>query len=369
MQVAVLKETAARENRVALTPDSVARLVKAKVDVMVQRGAGERAGFPDQAYEAAGARLAPDAASTVAGARVVLKVQPPTDGEIAVLPPDSVFVALLRPGHNDGIRQKLAERRVSALALELVPRITRAQSMDVLSSQSTVAGYKAVLVGASYLGKFLPMLTTAAGNIQPARVFVIGAGVSGLQAIATARRLGAVVSAFDVRPAAREQILSLGATAIGGDKVATAEGAGGYARAQSQDEAQKTIDLIAAHVRDMDMVITTANIPGRRAPVLISEDAIRAMRPGAVIVDLAAENGGNTALTKSDEVVQSNGVTIVGTLNLPSSVPYHASQMFGRNVLTLLQHLIKDGAVTIDPADEITGAMLVTHDGKLHGAT
>jgi NAD(P) transhydrogenase subunit alpha len=368
MQVAVLKETAPRENRVALTPDSVARLVKAKVDVMVQRGAGERAGFPDQAYEAAGARLAPDTASTVAAARVVLKVQPPSDAEIAVLPTDSVLVALLRPGHSDGIPQKLAGRRVSALALELVPRITRAQSMDVLSSQSTVAGYKAVLVGASYLGKFLPMLTTAAGNIQPARVFVIGAGVSGLQAIATARRLGAVVSAFDVRPAAREQILSLGASALGGDKVAAAEGAGGYARAQSQDEAQKTIDLITAHVRDMDLVVTTANIPGRKAPVLITEDAVKGMRPGAVIVDLAAENGGNTALTKADEVVQSGGVTIVGTLNLPASVPYHASQMFGRNVLTLLQHLIKDGTVTIDPADEITGAMLVTHDGKLHGA-
>jgi NAD(P) transhydrogenase subunit alpha len=368
MQVAVLKETAPRENRVALTPDSVARLVKSKVDVMVQRGAGERAGFPDQAYEAAGARLASDAAATVSGARIVLKVQAPTDAEIAALPPDSVFVSLLRPGHNDGVSQKLADRRVSALALELVPRITRAQSMDVLSSQSTVAGYKAVLIGASHLGKFLPMLTTAAGNIQPARVFVIGAGVSGLQAIATARRLGAVVSAFDVRPAAREQILSLGASAIGGDKVAAAEGAGGYARAQSEDEAQKTLALITAHVRDVDMVITTANIPGRKAPLLITEDAIKGMRPGAVIVDLAAENGGNSALTKPDEITQAHGVTIVGTLNLPSSVPYHASQMFAKNVLTLLQHLItKEGVLNVDPADEITGAMLVAHDGKLHG--
>jgi NAD(P) transhydrogenase subunit alpha len=369
MQVAVLKETAARERRVALTPDSVARLVKSKVDVMVQRGAGEHAGFPDPAYEAAGARLASDPASTVAGARVVLRVQPPTAAEIAMLPADSVLISLLRPGHNDAIRQRLAAQRVSALALELVPRITRAQSMDVLSSQSTVAGYKAVLVGASHLGKFLPMLTTAAGNIQPARVFIIGAGVSGLQAIATARRLGAVVSAFDVRPAAREQILSLGASAVGGDKVGAAEGAGGYARAQTEDEQQKTLDLITAHVRDVDMVITTANIPGRKAPLLITADAVTGMRPGAVIVDLAAENGGNCALTRPDEVVQAGGVTIVGTLNLPSSVPYHASQMFGRNVLTLLQHLIKDGAVTIDPTDEITGAMLVTHDGKLHGAT
>jgi H+-translocating NAD(P) transhydrogenase subunit alpha len=367
MQVAVLKETAARENRVALTPESVARLVKAKVDVMVQRGAGERAGFPDQAYEAAGARLASDPASTVAGARVVLKVQAPTETEIAMLPSDSVLIALLRPGHDEGVPQRLADRRVSALALELVPRITRAQSMDVLSSQSTVAGYKAVLVGASYLGKFLPMLTTAAGNIQPARVFVIGAGVSGLQAIATARRLGAVVSAFDVRPAAREQILSLGASAIGVDKVAAAEGAGGYARAQTEEERQATLALITTHLRDVDLVITTANIPGRRAPLLITEEAIGGMRPGAVIVDLAAENGGNTALTKPDEVVQAGNVTIVGTLNLPSTVAYHASQMFGRNVLTLLQHLLKDGILTIDPADEITGAMLVAHDGRLQG--
>lgn len=368
MQVAVLKETAARENRVALTPDSVARLVKSKVDVMVQRGAGERAGFSDQAYEAAGARLASDTTATVSGARVVLKVQAPSDAEIAALPADSVFVALLRPGHNDGVFQRLADRRVSALALELVPRITRAQSMDVLSSQSTVAGYKAVLIGASYLGKFLPMLTTAAGNIQPARVFVIGAGVSGLQAIATARRLGAVVSAFDIRPAAREQILSLGASVLAANESGAAEGTGGYARIQTEDEQLTAIRLIAGHVKDVDLVISTANVPGRRAPVLITDHAMRAMRPGAVIVDLAAENGGNTALTKADEVVQAHGVTIVGTLNLASTVPYHASQMFARNVLTLLQHLInKEGVLNVDPADEITGAMLVTHDGKLHG--
>ena len=368
MQVAVLKETAARETRVALTPDSVSRLVKSKVDVVVQRGAGERAGFPDDAYAAAGARIADDPRLTCEGARAVLKIQPPTDAEIAALPADSVLVALLRPGQHEAIAQKLAAARVSSLALELVPRITRAQSMDVLSSQSTVAGYKAVLIGAAALGKFLPMLTTAAGNIQPARVFVIGAGVSGLQAIATARRLGGVVSAFDVRPAAREQVLSLGATFVASDVVnASAEGAGGYARAQTQDEAQRTLATISGHIKDVDLVITTANIPGRRAPLLITEDAVRTMRAGSVIVDLAAENGGNCALTKADETVHAHGVTIVGTLNLPSTVPYHASQMFGRNVLTLLQHLIdkKEGTLTINPADEITGAMLVTHEGKV----
>lgn len=366
MQVAVLKETAAREHRVALTPDSAGRLVKLKVDVVVQRGAGEHAGFPDASYVALGARVADDAASACSGARVVLKVQPPTDAEAALLDAGAVLISLLRPGHNTTIAQHLAERRVSSLALELVPRITRAQTMDVLSSQSTVAGYKAVLLGASELGKFLPMLTTAAGNIQPARVFVIGAGVSGLQAIATARRLGGVVSAFDVRPAAREQILSLGANFVESDVVSgTVETAAGYARAQSDDELARTNQTIGAHIKSVDLVITTANIPGRKAPRLISAETVRTMRPGAVIVDLAAENGGNCELTRANETVQANGVTILGPVDLPSTVPYHASQMFGRNVLALLQHLLSDGEIVINTADEITNAMLVTHEGKV----
>lgn len=367
MQVAVLKETAARENRVALTPDTAGRLVKSKVDVVAQRGAGERAGFPDDAYAAAGARLLDDAPSTTRGARVVLKVQPPTDAEIASLEAGSILISLLRPGQNGDLSRRLAERGVSALALELVPRITRAQTMDVLSSQSTVAGYKAVLMGAGNLGKFLPMLTTAAGNIQPARVFVIGAGVSGLQAIATARRLGGVVSAFDVRPAAREQILSLGASFVAAEVVTPgAEAVGGYAREQTAEERDRTLAAIANHIRDMDLVITTANIPGRAAPRLITEAMVRTMRPGAVIVDLAAENGGNCELTRPDEVVQAHNVTILGPVNLPSSVPFHASQMFGRNVLALLQHLIgKDGTMVVNPSDEITGAMLLTHEGKV----
>jgi NAD(P) transhydrogenase subunit alpha len=366
MQVAVLKETAARENRVALTPDSAARLVKSKVEVVVQRGAGERAGFRDDAYAAVGARLADDAASASASAGVVLRVQPPTDAEIAALPTGSVLISLMRPGQHAELAQKLAERHVSSLALELVPRITRAQTMDVLSSQATVAGYKAALIGAGELGKFLPMLTTAAGNIQPARVFVIGAGVSGLQAIATSRRLGGVVSAFDVRPAAREQILSLGATFIASDTVsASAEGKGGYAKEQTDDERTRTLDTIGAQIKDMDLIITTANVPGKQSPRLITEAMVKTMRPGAVIVDLAAENGGNCELTRAGESVHAYGVTILGPLNIPSTVPYHASQMFGRNVLALLQHLIKDGIAVIDSADEITGAMLVTHEGKV----
>jgi NAD(P) transhydrogenase subunit alpha len=367
MQVAVLKESAARESRVALTPDSAARLVKAKVDVVVQRGAGERAGFPDAAWTAVGARIAPDAAATCAGARVVIKIQPPTDAEVALLDAGAVLVSLLRPGSHAAIAKTLASRKVSALALELVPRITRAQSMDVLSSQSTVAGYKAVLIGAAELGKFLPMLTTAAGNIQPARVFVIGAGVAGLQAIATARRLGGVVSAFDVRPAAAEQVQSLGAKFLASDAVsASAETTGGYARAQTDDERTRTLELVANHIKDQDLVVTTANIPGKPAPKLITAEAVKGMKPGSVIVDLAAENGGNCELTKANETVRVHGVTILGPVDLPSTVPFHASQMFGKNILTLLQHLInKEGALVVDPKDEITGAMLVTHEGSV----
>jgi NAD(P) transhydrogenase subunit alpha len=367
MQVAVLKETAARENRVALTPDSAGRLIKSKVEVVAQRAAGERAGFPDDAYAAVGVKLADDAAAAVRGARVVLKVQPPADSEVGLLDAGTVLVSLLRPGHNGELPQRLASQGVSALALELVPRITRAQTMDVLSSQATVAGYKAVLIGAHHLGKFLPMLTTAAGNIQPARVFVIGAGVSGLQAIATARRLGGVVSAFDVRPAAREQVLSLGASFVAAESVtAAAETAGGYAREQTDAERDSTLSAIARHIREVDLVITTANIPGRAAPRLITEAMVKTMRSGAVIVDMAAENGGNCELTKANDVVQVHHVTILGPVNIPSTVPFHASQMFGRNVLALLQHLIaKDGTLVLNPEDEITGAMLMAHDGKV----
>jgi len=334
---------------------------------VVQRDAGTSAGFPDAAYTTAGARVAEDAAAACRGSRVVLKVQPPSDAEVALLDEGSVLVSLLRPGQHAPLAQRLAQRKVSALALELVPRITRAQTMDVLSSQSTVAGYKAVVMGAAELGKFLPMLTTAAGNIQPARVFVIGAGVSGLMAIATARRLGGVVSAFDVRPAAREQILSLGAKTVESELTSpAAEGEGGYARAQTTDEHAKTVEIIATHVKDVDLVITTANVPGRKSPVLLTEATLKTMRPGAVIVDLAAENGGNCELTKANETVHAHGVTILGPVNLPATVPFHASQMFGRNVLALMQHLVtKEGALVVDPNDEITGAMLVTHDGRV----
>src|SRR5215218_6653382 len=283
MHIAVPAETSPGELRVSITPDSVARLVKAGHVVRVQRGAGTRAGFPDAAFESAGATLA-SADGVYDGAQLVCRVQPPSADEIVAIPRGAALLSLLSPGRNAAVLESLAKRGVTALALELVPRITRAQSMDVLSSQSTVAGYKAVLIGASALPKFLPMLTTAAGNVTPARVFIIGAGVAGLQAIATARRLGGVVSAFDVRPAAREQVQSLGAAFVANELVgADAQTTGGYAKAQSEDEAVRTRAALANHIKDMDLVVTTAQIPGRPAPKLITSDMVASMRPGAVI--------------------------------------------------------------------------------------
>jgi H+-translocating NAD(P) transhydrogenase subunit alpha len=370
MRISVPAETAAHERRVALVPESVGRLVKAGAEVVVQQGAGARAYFPDQAYADAGATLAPDAASAYAGASIVVKVQRPTPEELRLVPPGAVLVSLMQPGANGDFPQQLAERGVTGLALELVPRITRAQSMDVLSSQATVAGYKAVLVAASALAKFLPMLTTAAGSIAPAKAFVIGAGVAGLQAIATARRLGAVVSAFDVRPAAREQVQSLGATFVAGELVSSdAETKGGYAKAQSEDEQRRTLAAIAGHIKDMDLVVTTAQIPGRPAPRLITTHMVRSMRPGSVVVDLAAETGGNCELTRLGEAVVVDGVSVIGPVNLPSTVPLHASQMYSKNVLALLQHLIREGAVTVDASDEIAGPMLVGPPAPAAAAT
>src|SRR4051812_27954652 len=367
MKISVPTETAPREQRVALAPDSVARLIKQqKLEVVVQRGAGLRAGFRDDAYEAAGASLAADAAALFAGATTIAKVQPPGGDEIARIETGATVISLMRPGQSADTVAALAERKITSLALELVPRITRAQSMDVLSSQSTVSGYKGVLIGAAALGKFLPMLTTAAGNISPAKVFVLGAGVAGLQAIATGRRLGGVVSAFDVRPAAREQVMSLGATFVANDLVSqSAEAAGGYARAQTQDEQSKTLDAIGRHIPDQDLVVTTAQIPGKPAPRLITREMVASMKPGSVIVDLAAETGGNCELCTPGETTEAHGVVILAPLNLPATVAFHASQMFGRNIFELMKHLVKEGALNLDVSDEITGAMMMTHDGKV----
>ena len=360
MRVGVPKETAPGERRVALVPDTVRRLAETGAEVAVERGAGDAASFPDAAYADAGAALV-DAAWE---ADLVCKVQKPSPDEIARLRGGGALVALLQPLVNADVVRALADRGVTGFSMDAIPRITRAQPMDALSSQATVAGYKAVLVAAASLPKFFPMLTTAAGTIAPARVLVLGAGVAGLQAIATARRLGAVVSAFDVRPAVKEQVESLGATFLELD-VEGAEGVGGYAVALSEDQHQREQELMARHVAEADVVVSTALIPGKPAPLLVTEDAVRAMRAGSVVVDLAAEMGGNCALTEPGRTVVRENVTIVGETNMPSTMPLHASQMYSRNVASFLALLVRDGEVSLDFDDEIVRDTCVTHDGRV----
>jgi len=360
MNIGIPCERTPGESRVALVPESVGRLVKAGVAVIVERGAGAAAGFTDAAYEKAGGTLTDT--SGAFGADLVAKVQKPTPAESAQMRPGSHLISLLQPASSAAEIAALNARGVTAFALELIPRITRAQSMDVLSSQATVSGYKAVLLGAAALPKFLPMLSTAAGTIPPSKVCVLGAGVAGLQAIATARRLGAIVSGFDIRPAAAEQIRSLGATVVAQDLIAAdAQTSGGYAKEQSAEQQAAIQDALKAHLATMDLVITTAQIPGRAAPRLIATETVRTMAPGAVIVDLAAETGGNCEATQAGQTVDVNGVQVIGPVNLPASMPTHASQMLSRNILTFIQHLLTaERTLNVDPSDEITGPMIVT---------
>ena len=370
MKVAVLGETLAGEHRVALIPAGVSKVEKLGCEVIVVSGAGFLSHFSDEEYRDAGATIAPDLGAAVQGAGVVLKVQAPTPEEIEALPEGVVLIALLSPLTQPELIGELASAKVTAFALELIPRITRAQSMDVLSSQATVAGYKAVLTGANELAKFLPMFMTAAGTIRPGKVLILGAGVAGLQAIATARRLGARVEAFDVRPAVREQIESLGATFLETEEEVTGEGEGGYAKELSEEQHRRELDLIAAHIADTDLVITTAQIPGRPAPRLITEEMVDSMHPGSVIVDLAASSGGNCAVTREGETVVRNGVKVMGPTNLPAEIPTHASQMFSKNVETLLKELVTEGELSLDFEDEIVAGTCVTHAGEvLHGPT
>lgn len=361
MILGVPKETVPGERRVALIPESVGRLVKAGVTVHVARDAGLAGGFPDAAYSAAGA-IVTDQATVLAGADLLCKVQKPSPAEVGQLKSGSHLISLLAPATGAESIAALDARGVTAFALELVPRITRAQSMDVLSSQATVAGYKAVLIGSSSMMKFMPMLTTAAGTIAPSKVCVLGAGVAGLMAIATARRLGAVVSGFDIRAAAAEQIKSLGASVVAQDLIsADAQTSGGYAKEQSAEQQEAIQAALRAHLAGMDMVITTAQIPGRAAPRLISTETVKTMAPGAVIVDLAAESGGNCEATKAGETVDVNGVQVIGPVNLAASMPNHASAMLSRNILTFVQHMLtKEGTLNVDRNDEITGPMIVT---------
>lgn len=372
MKIGVPRETIPGEKRVAVTPEVASKLAKGGFEVAIETGAGQAAGFSDNEYKSAGAAVATTAAAALGDADAVLKVRRPVlnpatgTHEIELVKPNALLIGLLDPrGDQDGLRT-IAQRGVTAASMELVPRITRAQMMDALSSQSTVAGYKAVLLAANSVGRFFPLLMTAAGTIRPAKVLVIGAGVAGLQAIATARRLGAVVEAFDTRPVVKEQVQSLGAKFVELDVAETeAQDAGGYAKELAAEHIAREKQLIHAHASQADVVITTALVPGRRAPVLISAQTVRAMRAGSAIVDLAAEQGGNCELSQPGTTVVENGVSILAPLNLPSELPYDASQMYARNVAALLAHFAPKGAITLDFNDEITKAVVIAAHGEL----
>ena len=372
MIVAIPRETFPAENRVAIVPAAVAGLSKADLDVVIEAGAGVAAGFPDDAFRDKGARVEPDRDALFAAADLVLQVRSAgAAGDYARADFDrmrhgQVVVGFSEPLIGAEMAQDLAQRGVTAFSMELIPRITRAQSMDALSSMATVAGYKAVLIAADKLPRMFPMMMTAAGTLTPARVFIVGAGVAGLQAIATARRLGARVQAYDVRPAVKEQVESLGASFVELPlETASSEDAGGYAKAQDDAFYQRQRDMMAAVVAGSDVVITTALIPGRPAPVLLTTAMIDGMAPGSVVVDLAAERGGNCEPTQADQTVLHQGVTILGPTNLPSTVAYHASQMYSKNITTLLLHLTTGGTLDLNLEDEITAGTLVSHDGHV----
>lgn len=370
MKIAVPRESRAHEKRVAATPETVKKYRDLGFEVVVEAGAGLGAAITDDAFKAAGAEIAADAAATLAGADLVLKVQAPDEAETAALPKGATLVAMLSPYTNRDLVKRLAAAGVTAFAMELVPRITRAQSMDVLSSQSNLAGYRAVIDAAAEFGRAMPMMMTAAGTVPPARVLVLGAGVAGLQAIATARRLGGVVSAFDVRPAVKEQVESLGASFVDvpSDEAASAETKGGYAREMSDAYKARQAQVLADHVKKNDMVITTAQIPGKPAPVLITEEMVASMKPGSVIVDLASETGGNCALTRHGEVVETpGGVRIVAFPNVPARVAVNAAQLYAKNLLTFVTLMVdkETKALKVDTADEIIAGTLLTRGGAV----
>jgi H+-translocating NAD(P) transhydrogenase subunit alpha len=364
MQIGVIAETLPGERRVALVPDAAAKLVSSGWAVAMQAAAGERAGYADGDYRAAGATVEAERQAILSAASVVLSVQPVPVEDAAWLQPGAATISFLQPATQGEIVEALAARGVTAFSLELLPRISRAQSMDALSSQASLAGYKAVLMAANQIGKFFPMLMTAAGTIPPARVLVLGAGVAGLQAIATARRLGAVVEAYDVRAAVKDEVKSLGATFLEFELEAQ-EGEGGYAREQSAEFLDHQRELLTRHLATADVVITTAAIPGRRAPLLVTAPMVEGMRHGSVIVDLAAETGGNCEVTRPGMVAEVDGVLVDGTTNVPSTMAFHASQLYARNITSLLQHLASSGTLEPDFTDEITRGCCVTHGGQV----
>lgn len=366
MKIAVTKEIEVGERRVALIPDVVSRLVKQGWEIEVEAGAGEAGFFSDRAYEEAGATIIADKATLWQNADIITKVAPLKEEELPILPKGSSIVGLLNPFGNPEMIETLAKQGVNAFSLELMPRTSRAQSMDALSSQGNIAGYKAVLIGAAALPKFFPMLTTAAGTIRPAMVFVIGVGVAGLQAIATARRLGALVEAFDIRPEVKEQVESLGGKFVEMTLEEETTTKDGYAKEVSKDSKQKSQELIAKHVASADVVITTAQVQGKRAPQLVTSEMIQQMKPGSVIVDLAGEQGGNCEPTEAGKDIQMEpGVTVIGPINLPSSLPIHASQLYSKNISTLLQYLVKEDQMQLDFEDDIINSICLTYDGEL----
>jgi len=371
MRIAVPKEVRADEQRVALAPESVKKLVKAGIEVVVERGAGESAFLFDAAYQESGATIEPDTAALLGNADLVLKVQPPTDHpelgrhEVDLMRPGAMLLGTLLPTVNLPLVRKLVEHKISALATDAIPRTTRAQAMDTLSSMANIGGYKAVLIAAQELPKYFPMFMTAAGTIFSAKVFVIGAGVAGLQAIATARRLGGTVTATDTRSAVAEQIQSLGAKFVGVESEEDAQTASGYARELSEDFYRKQAELIAAQCAASDVVITTALIGGVKAPKLITSEMVRNMQPGAVIVDLAATAGGNCELTKPGQTVVAHGVKICAPLNLPAEMPLHGSMLYSRNLTTFVLEFWKDNRFNLDLEDEIIAGALITHDGQV----
>jgi H+-translocating NAD(P) transhydrogenase subunit alpha len=365
MKIAVAREINLGEHRVAMIPDLAARLVKQGLEVSISASAGEKSFWSDELYQAAGVRIEPDIEALWRDADILLKVAPPSLEEASRLKSGSTLVCLLDPLVNTELVAQLARQGVTAFALELIPRSTRAQSLDVLSSQASIAGYKSVLLAAAALPKYFPMLTTAAGTIPPAKVFIIGAGVAGLQAIATARRLGAIVEAFDIRPAVKEEVQSLGAKFIEVPLDEDTVADNGYAKEVSQSAQEKTQQTIAQHVKTADVVITTAQIPGKKAPLLVTAEMVSQMKPGSVVVDLAAEQGGNCAYTEPGKCIDRHYVNIIGTLNLPASVPIHASQLYAKNVSNLLQFLVKDGALHLDFGDDIISSTCVTNNGEV----
>lgn len=361
--IAIIREITPDEKRVALVPETVKKLTDKGFKVYLEKGAGENARYPDSSYRESGAEVLESAREVLSRSQIILKVQPPTPEEIDTITPDSFLIGFLQHYKYPERIKMMAERKINAFAMELIPRISRAQSIDALSSQAAVAGYKAAIIAANMSSRFFPMLTTAAGTIRPSKVLVIGAGVAGLQAIATSRRLGAVVEAYDVRKAVKEEIQSLGAKFL--ESPLVAEGTGGYARELTQEEKEMQHKFMADNIGRADVVITTAQVPGKKAPIIITRDMVERMRPSSIIIDIAAENGGNCELTKPGDIVEHKGVLIYGPLNLPSTLPTHASEMYSKNLLNFLNLLTKDGkTLDVDFNDEVLQKSCLTYKGE-----